>query len=124
MKRLRVAALLACLLNGLGGQWVVLQSAGWCKMASDRAADVGFVRALQEAVAGQRPCHICHIVEEGTRRDAKPQAVAARSFVDFAAPSSPAWSVDATLSDRSPAPAPTFLNSFPPPPVPPPVARA
>lgn len=57
-----------------GGHWAVLQTIAWTQMLRDYSKNASLTLAIRKTFSGEYPCSLCKQVEEGFRKQEKPQA--------------------------------------------------
>jgi len=62
----------------IGGHWGVLQTVAWTGMMIENVQVSPLTVAIRETFSGEKPCHLCHIVQEGREQEQHlPTALAA-----------------------------------------------
>lgn len=116
--------MLACLFNGMGAHWTVLQSVAWARMAAERLESAGFSAAVSEAISGRSPCRVCLAVEQGSRACRQQPVVTHSHGVHAAFEPAPTVRPSVLPSDLVVADSRAPLLSAVPPPLPPPRTAA
>lgn len=64
--------LLTALMVSIGGQWAVLQTAAWVRMAVTYSLKTGSLsEGLSQTFDGEHPCRMCCAVKKGTESEKK-----------------------------------------------------
>lgn len=72
LQRLAHTLLVITLLLGVGGQWMVLQTAAWAGMFLKYSKEGPISVAISKTFDGHHPCNLCKAVEEGSKESSKP----------------------------------------------------
>ncbi len=56
--------MILALVIGMGGHWVVLQSAAWARMLVDYSRDASLAVAIEKTFDGQHPCSLCKRIDQ------------------------------------------------------------
>lgn len=70
-RRIIAAFMLFVFFTSVGGHWCVLQGFAWIRMAQDLARSDTVAQALRKTLSGEKPCKLCHRIEEGRSKAAK-----------------------------------------------------
>lgn len=65
MKTVLRLLLVVSVLYGTGAHWAALQGGAWAGMLYERASDSSFAEAVISTFSGEKPCHVCEIVDKG-----------------------------------------------------------
>lgn len=64
--------LLTALMVSIGGQWAVLQTAAWVRMAITYSISTGSIsEGLSQTFDGDHPCRMCCAIKKGTESEKK-----------------------------------------------------
>lgn len=89
MRRLVRLSLIASLLYGMGAHWSALQGAAWAGMIANRVGESSFADAVRATLSGEKPCHVCKIVDKAARPERGPALLPARPPIHLLAVSVP-----------------------------------
>jgi hypothetical protein len=89
MRRLVRLSLIASLLYGMGAHWSALQGAAWAGMIATRVSESSLADAVRTTISGEKPCHVCKIVDKAARPEQGPALLPARPPIHLLAVSVP-----------------------------------
>lgn len=58
--------LVISVLYGTGAHWATLQGVAWAGMLATRVNESSWADAVKSTFSGEKPCHVCKIVEKGS----------------------------------------------------------
>jgi hypothetical protein len=90
MRRLVRLSLVASLLYGMGAHWSALQGAAWAGMIAARVSESSLADAVRTTLSGEKPCHVCRIVERASTLERGPSLTPPRPPLHVVAVAAPA----------------------------------
>lgn len=75
--------LVASVLYGTGVHWAAIQGAAWGGMIAARVSELSWAEAVSSTFSGEKPCHVCKIVEKGSASQS-PMIILSGASVDLA----------------------------------------
>lgn len=95
--------LLTALMVSIGGQWAVLQSAAWVRMAVVYSIKAGSIsEGLSQTFDGEHPCRMCCVVKKGTESEKKdPKQETAKQKIELFAQASTVIVISAPVARQT-----------------------
>ena len=110
MRTLIRLLLVASVLYGTGAHWAALQSAAWASMIATRVGGSSLAEVVSSTFSGEKPCHMCRIVEKGAKAEQGPSILRSSPGLDLAVPVVP--DPRAVLPASTPAASPSAVGPF------------
>jgi hypothetical protein len=102
VQKLGQIAVAVAMFSIIGGHWAVLQTVAWTAMIIEGSRTSSLAVAVSETFRGDKPCSLCHAVQEGRKQEQNlPATIQADKKIDKFLARSPA---------TVPPPAPTHFR--------------